>query len=101
MSRFVANPEQLTAQGNRIVDLAGQFNKNIDEIYKIVDEMVQSNYSSAEAREIANKIGQYKEILLNMRNRIENYGNYLRGASNAIITNQEEIIAGIRGGSVG
>lgn len=95
MGRFVASPEVLDANGQRMIGQSEEFARNVDNIYQTVQKMVNSNYVSPEAKAIANEIYSYREDLDRMTRTIGYYGDFCRKASSKVIQNQENIISGL------
>lgn len=91
MGRFVADPQMLKIKGEEIENQAQQFAQNVEKIYKTVEEMVNSDYLSPEARAIANEIQSYRDDLNAMTRKISNYATFCKNASNKVIRNQINI----------
>lgn len=96
MGRFVANPQILGSKGNEIENQAQQFAQNVEKIYSTVEEMVNSDYLSPEAKAIADEIKSYREDLNAMTRKISNYGTFCKNASNKVIRNQANIVDSIK-----
>ena len=60
MGRFVADPQMLKVKGEEIENQAQQFAQNVEKIYTTVEEMVNSDYLSPEAKAIADEIKSYR-----------------------------------------
>ena len=96
MSKFIANPQILRVKGDEIESKAQQFSQNVEKIYSTVEEMVNSDYLSPEAKAIADEIKSYREDLNAMTRKIGNYGAFCKNASNKVIRNQSNIADSIR-----
>jgi len=95
MGRFVADPYTLIEKGKEIQKKAEEFRVNTTNIYNNIDEMISKDYLSPEAREIAKKIEEKRELLDEMANVIEQYGNFSMNAGNKVLKNQEDIISAV------
>ena len=95
MSRFIANPQILRIKGEEVESQAQQFAQNVEKVYSTVEEMVNSDYLSPEAKAIAEEIRSYREDLNAMTRKIQNYGVFCKNASKKIINNQMNIIDNI------
>ena len=95
MSRFIANPQILRVKGEEVESQAQQFAQNVEKVYSTVEEMVNSDYLSPEAKAIADEIRSYREDLNAMTRKIQNYGAFCKKASTKIINNQMNIIDNI------
>ena len=96
MGKFVADPVIIGIKGNEIENQAQQFAQNIEKIYSTVEEMVNSDYLSPEARAIAEEIKSYREDLNAMTRKIGNYGTFCKNASNKVLRNQANIVDSIK-----
>ena len=96
MGKFTADPDVLRLKGDQIIDQSLQFKKNVEKIFNTVNEMVHSNYLSPEAVAIAREIESYRNDLDMMTRIIDQYGNFCKIASNKVIRNQDDVIAGIK-----
>ena len=90
------DPIALNNIGKQIIDESIGFGQNVKQIYENVDEMARSNYQSADAIVLANKIKNYQQYLMNLTKTIENYGIHCQRASKIMIETQESISNGIR-----
>lgn len=93
MGKFVANPQILRLKGKEMLDTASEFSRNVDLIYKTINEMTTSNYLDPAARAIANEIESYHDDLNRMTAIIGNYGNFCINVSVKVINNQDDIIS--------
>ena len=96
MGVFSISPVELTASGKKLLENAESFKTNSDNIFKTVDEMVQSDYISPEAMAIANQIYSYKDDLARMCSTINRYGSFCITSSGKIEITQDEIISRTR-----
>ena len=96
MGRFVADPQILRIKGEEVENQAQQFAQNVEKIYSTVEEMVNSDYLSPEAKAIADEIKSYREDLNAMTRKISNYGTFCKNASNKVIRNQANIVDSIK-----
>lgn len=92
MGKFVASPEVLRANGNKLVETSRQFKQNVDKIYATKNQLIQTNFVSPEARAIGNEIETYRNDLDKMTRVIEEYGMFLQNAANKVVRNQQQII---------
>lgn len=97
MGTFVADPITLETKGNEIIGLAELFTTNMNTMYSTINEMTSTDYLSPEAKEMARKIGEYKQDLTNIRNVMANYGSFCVQSSTAVLNNQSDISDDIRG----
>lgn len=97
MTRFVADPYALKTKGNEIVDASRAFEENVNKIYQTINDMITKSYLDPAARAIADEIASYRDDLARMTKVINDYGTFCINASNKVITNQDNIISGIRG----
>ena len=97
MGRFVANPEVLILEGNKIDGYSGEFKSDVDKVYETLENMVQREYISPEAMAIKEEIDKYREDLENMAKVIKQYGGFCVRAGNKVIDNQNGIIDEING----
>lgn len=93
---FTADPALMNQRGGKIINQAEQFRTKIDAIYSKVDEMVNNDYLSPEAKVIAEKIYSYRDNMNTLQKTINEYGTFLRNASSQVVKNQEDIISGIK-----
>ena len=96
MGRFVANPQILRIKGEDLENQAQQFAVNVEKIYKTVEEMINSDYLSPEAKAIADEIRSYRDDLNAMTRKIANYGAFCKRASDKVLRNQVNIIDSIK-----
>lgn len=96
MARFGADPQLLRIKGDEIENQAQQFAQNVEKIYSTVEEMVNSDYLSPEAKAIAEEIKSYREDLNAMTRKIGDYGAFCKRAGNQVVRNQTNIIDGIK-----
>ena len=92
MGRFVADPEVLILEGNKINGYSGEFKSDIDKVYETLENMVAHEYISPEAMEIKKEIDKRREDLENMAKVINQYGGFCVRAGNKVIENQDGII---------
>ena len=91
MGRFTADPATLTQEGSKITSISERFDGNVKKVYETLDDMIENDYLSPEAKEIAERIKERRTDLDNMTKVIEQYGNFAKGAAQDVILNQEEI----------
>ena len=96
MSKLLIDPALLDAKGREITDSAETFIGNNKKIYETVQNMVNSEYLSPEARVLADKIMSYQDELDAMGKYIDEYGNFLKTTARKFITNQDEIVSQIK-----
>jgi hypothetical protein len=96
MSRFVGNPQALRAAGGAILEQGGQFKKLINSLYERIDELINTDYPSPEARSIATSIVNRKDVLIQMAQVIDDYGTYCNDASTTVYNNQADITDSVR-----
>lgn len=96
MGRFVADPDVLIREGNKINGYSSEFTNNINRVYDTLENMVQKEYISPEALEIKKEIDGHRQDLNNMAKVINQYGTFCMNAGNKVITNQNQIIDEIK-----
>lgn len=96
MLKFVADPGTIRTKGIEIDKQAEQFSKNVESIYNTVEQMVNSDFLSPDARAIAEEIKGYKGDLIAMTRAIREYATFCSNTSNKIIRNQENNIDSIK-----
>lgn len=96
MSRLLIDPATLDARGREITDSAETFMGNNKKIYETVQNMVNSEYLSPEARVLADKIMSYQDELDTMGRYIDEYGTFLKTTARKFLANQDEIISHIK-----
>lgn len=89
--RFTADPATLDQEGGKITTIGEQFNDNVEKVYSTIDTMIESDYLSPEAKEIAERIKEKKQKLDEMTKTINQYGEYAKNTATDVINNQEEI----------
>lgn len=89
---FVADPVVLKAEGNTVLDQAGQFNQNVEKIYSTLNEMLSGDYLSPAARAIGNKILSKRDDLDAMTKVMNDYGTYCVTTSGTVNNNEQNII---------
>ena len=93
---FVANPQALKTEGERVVNQSVEFNKNVEKLYETVEQLTSSGYVSPAAAAIAADIKSYRGDLNIMTAIIKDYGNYLLYAGDAVVKNEQRIIDEIK-----
>lgn len=93
---FVANPDALKAEGDKVISQSIEFNKNVEKLYSTVEQLTTSGYVSPAALAIAADIKSYRDDLNRMTNVIKDYGNYLLHAGDAVVRNEQRIIDEIK-----
>lgn len=96
--KFVANPELLTRAGTKVNEDAVEFQRNLKEVKKFIQEMITSSYMDPAAREIAKKIDADINDLSTMTNVMVDYGTYFHSASATVMRNQSSIASNVRSG---
>jgi len=89
---FVADPVTLKQEGDKLDNMAGRFNDDVEKVYSTVEELLSSGYVSPAAREMGEKILSYKNDLDNMTRTIAGYGNYCHNASSKVRKNEADIV---------
>lgn len=95
MGRFVADPYTLIEKGKDIRKKSEEFRANITKIYENINELISRDYLSPEAVAIAKRIEEKKEVLEEMANVIDQYGEFSITAGNKVLRNQEDIISAV------
>ncbi len=91
MGRFTADPATLNQEGSKIISISERFDGNVKKVYETLDDMIENDYLSPEAKEIAERIKERKKDLDDMTKVINQYGNFAMGAAQDVINNQEAI----------
>jgi DNA-binding transcriptional regulator GbsR (MarR family) len=91
MGRFTADPGTLSPEGKKMVNISEQMTERIDSVYNTIDDMTAKDYLSPEAKEIANRIEEKRKELEEIKDIVNQYGNFAQGAAVDVINNQEEI----------
>ena len=95
MGKFVADPPILIREGIGMNAIAQAFDEDIEKVYTTLQDMINKDYLSPEARVIATKIENQRPVLETMAKTIEQYGNFSITAGNKVIDNQNNIISEI------
>ena len=95
MGRFTADPGTLSQEGKKMVNISEQYDDVINDTYNTIDDMIANDYLSPEAKTIADRIGERRKDLEEIRAVINQYGNFAQGAAIDVINNQEEISSDI------
>ena len=92
MSVFGAVPQELASNGQKMIGHAQSFQDNVKKLYVTIDNLVHSNYTSPDAIQLANEIGQYRPQMDRMAKIINDYGEYLISFAGNVVNNQQENI---------
>ena len=91
MGTFGMNMDEVYSLGNKITNLAGEFDASKKNLNEIVDSITQSAFTSDDAVAIAEKIKSYNPLLNEIQARLEAFGNFGTQASNITSQVNEEI----------
>lgn len=98
MGEFRMNTGVVHAAGGNIQKLADEFGYDKNKIDQIVDGIVSSDYTSDDARTIANEIKSFGPMLNNIHARLERHGAFGINASRQTLQTQEDIISSAKRG---
>ena len=97
-SIFRMETAKVHSEGVRLKGLADDFGTSRNKIKEIVDRMLASDYTSDDAKAIAEEIRRHDPMLMLIQNKIEGHGNFGIKASNQTMGVQEDIITKVNGG---
>ncbi len=95
MGIFGMDMESMTRLGSRITGLAEQFGTAKKKLDEIVQGLVTSDYTSDDAKALADAIKSYEPLLIAIQNKLNDYGNFATGSSNLTAATNEEIKSSI------
>ena len=95
MPVFGMNMEEMTRLGTKMTDLSDQFGAAKNKLNRIVQGLVDSDYTSDDAKALANAIKSYEPLLIAIQNKLGDYGNFATGSSNLTSATNEEIKSNI------
>ncbi len=95
---FKQSPEESIREGKTQISHAGEMKHITSEIYKEVEELLRTGYTSPAARELYTQIQSNKMMLDGVTKTFANYGSYLVEAGGQTINVDEEIAKGIKVG---
>jgi len=98
MGRFIADPDVLLPEGNKINGISSDFFSEIENVYATADNMVRTEYLSPEALAIKKEMDEKRKDLEEMAKVMGKYGNYCINSGNKVVNNQEEVIDQVQGG---
>jgi len=96
MGTFRLSPEQTLREGKTQVAHAGEMRHLTTELYKQVDELLKTGYTSPGAREIYTKIVAKKVLLDGMAKTFNNYGNYMINSTGQTVNVDEDIANNVK-----
>ena len=93
MSEFRMNTGAVHTEGGKISNLSDDFGVSRRKINEIVDRILASEYTSEDAKAIANEIKSHDPMLNQIQAKLERHGNFGMLASKQTIGTQEDIIS--------
>ncbi len=99
MSIFRMDAARVHSEGMRLKSLADDFGTSRNKIREIIDRMIASDYTSDDAKALAEEIKRHDPMLTLIQRKIEEHGNFGVNASRQTMGVQEDIITSINGGS--
>lgn len=93
MGEFRMNTGTVHTEGGKISNLSDDFGVSRRKIEEIVDRILASDYTSDDAKAIANEIKSYSPMLNQIQTKLERHGNFGMVASKQTIGTQEDIIS--------
>ena len=91
-SKTTIIPSMMRTEGSKQIQVSEDFDTAIKNLYNLLDDLVYSGYVSPESLAIKENIDEYKGTLINAKNTIRGYGEFLIGAANDTEENSQDII---------
>lgn len=82
MSRLVLDPPTLIQEGNHTKDIHADLVRDTNEMYNLVNELINNGFDSPGARTIAGRIMKTKDSVQELLNKVKDYSDFLFYAAN-------------------
>ena len=93
-SLFRMAPDEAMREGAKQINHSGEFKNKTAELFRTIDALLQTGYTSPAAREIHAKIHSKRRILDGITKTLYNYGTYLVKSGKETINTDDSIADG-------
>ena len=93
-SLFRLAPDEARREGAKQINHSGEFKNKVAELYKTVDMLLQTGYTSPAARDLHAKIYAKRTFLDGVTKTLYNYGSYLITSGNETVAADESVADG-------
>ncbi len=100
MAEFRMDTGAVHTEGGKISNLSEDFGVSRRKIDEIVERILASDYTSDDAKAIANEIRSHNPMLNQIQAKLERHGNFGMTASKQTLRTQEDIISSVNNGAV-
>ena len=100
MAEFRMDTGAVHTEGGKISNLSEDFGVSRRKIEEIVERILASDYTSDDAKAIANEIRSHNPMLNQIQAKLERHGNFGMTASKQTLRTQEDIISSVNNGAV-
>lgn len=93
---FRLSPSEAIAEGVKQISYAGEFNRLKTDLFKTVDELLATGYTSPAARFIHSKIRGKEHVIDGVVKTLNNYGTYLTKSGKDTADTDDSVAAGVK-----
>ena len=97
MESITVTTSDLRKAAGEVEELASTYKKQYGELFSLVDTFTTTDYQGKDAREFCEKVRDFEDDFINMKNLMDEYAKFLRTAADDYDKNQENLRSQIAG----
>ena len=91
MESIQVTPANLRKAAGEVETLAGTYKKQYGELFGLVETFTTTDYQGKDAREFCAKVKDFEDDFMKMKNRMDDYAQFLKKAADEYERNQENL----------